>query len=553
MNVITNPILKGFNPDPSIIRVEDDYYIATSTFEWFPGVQIHHSKDLQNWKVIARPLNRISQLDMKGVPDSCGVWAPCLSYDEGTFYLVYSNVKSFAGVWKDTPNYLITTNDITGEWSDPIFLNSSGFDGSLFHDNNGRKWYVSMLTDHRKSKMFGGVILQEFYIAAKKLSGPVYHIFKGSSLGLTEGPHVYKKDGYYYLLTAEGGTEYGHAATIARSKKITGNYEISPHHPFISSREYQDYYLQKSGHADLVQTKRGDWLAVFLTARPITVRGLCILGRETSIETVEWPENGWPVLGSKSSLPRIKVPVTGLAVNGDYQSSAKSDFNNPVLDAQFQSLRVPITEHWASLKVRPGFLTLYGRESLSSTHEQSLLARRIQSLKMEASTCLDFSPQTFLQMAGLVCYYNTAHFHYLHVSADDNGKRCLQIITHDHFEHIEAFEKPLLLTDNGFVYLKASLNGADLQFYYALKENEWIKTGQILNAGILSDDYVREGGTRYRPAFTGAFVGLCCQDLTGNKTPASFDWFNYEDDEYQFPSTIKKEITCEKILSEKIA
>lgn len=549
MSVIYNPILNGFNPDPSIIRMGDDYYIATSTFEWFPGVQIHHSINLQNWKLIARPLNRLSQLDMKGVPDSCGVWAPCLSYDNGMFYLVYSNVKSFAGVWKDTPNYLVTTNDIRSEWSDPVFLSASGFDGSLFHDDDGRKWYLSMIIDHRKGKMFGGVILQEYDVTEKKLKDPVYHIFKGSSLGLTEGPHIYKKDGYYYLITAEGGTEYGHAATLARSKSITGPYELSPHHPFISCREHKNYYLQKSGHADLVQTKNGNWLAVFLTARPLTPRGLCILGRETSIETVNWPENEWPVLGSGGCVPRIEIPINEFSVNGFCPIPEKDDFDNPQLNIHFQSLRIPITDDWASLKVRPGFLCLYGRESLSSIHEQSMLARRIQHLKMEAVTCLNFSPNNFQQMAGLVCYYNTAHFHYLHVTANDNGQRCLQIITHDHFEHIEAFEEPLLLPDSGLVYLKAALNGADIQFYYALSENEWIKAGPIIDAGILSDDYVREGGTRYRPAFTGAFVGVCCQDLSGNRIPAYFDFFSYKEYEYAFPSSIKKEITWQENIT----
>jgi xylan 1,4-beta-xylosidase len=551
MSVITNPILKGFNPDPSIIRVGDDYYIATSTFEWFPGVQIHHSTDLQHWELISRPLNRLSQLDMKGVPDSCGVWAPCLSYDDGIFYLVYSNVKSFAGVWKDTPNYLVTSNNINGEWSDPVFLNSIGFDGSLFHDNDGRKWYVSMQTDHRKAKLFGGVVLREFDVENKKLFNKAFHIFNGSDLGLTEGPHLYKKDGYYYLITAEGGTEYGHAATIARSKNIIGPYEVSPNHPFISSRNTKDYYLQKSGHADLVQTTEGNWLAVFLTARPVTPRGLCILGRETSIETVNWPKNEWPVLGSGTNIPRNELSLNGSILsnnNNNEKISLLDDFNSPELNINFQALRIPVSDKWASLKARPGFLTLFGRESLSSTHEQSLLARRIQSLKMEATTCVDFHPETFQQMAGLVCYYNTAHFHYLHVTANEEGKKCLQIISHDHFEHVEGYEEPVLLPP-GMIHLKASLNGAALQFYYAIEVNDWIKAGPELNAGILSDDYVREGGTRYRPAFTGAFVGMCCQDLTGNNHPAYFNSFNYIEDDYKFSSLIKKEIQWEKIIS----
>ena len=249
-----NPILTGFNPDPSIIRVGLNYYIATSTFEWFPGVQIHHSTDLVNWQLITRPLDSIHLLDLKGVPDSCGVWAPCLSHDGEKYHLVYSNVKSFDGIWKDTPNFLITAEDIMGPWSDPIFLASYGFDGSLFHDDDGTKWYLSLLVDQRKGKFFGGIVLQKYDASKKQLTGDLYHIFDGTELGLTEGPHLYKLNGYYYLITAEGGTEYGHAVTIARSKNITGPYEVHPENPLKSASGFAHHPFQKTGHGDLVWT-----------------------------------------------------------------------------------------------------------------------------------------------------------------------------------------------------------------------------------------------------------------------------------------------------------
>jgi xylan 1,4-beta-xylosidase len=549
MNTITNPILKGFNPDPSILRVNDDYYIATSTFEWFPGVQIHHSKDLINWELIAHPLNRVSQLDMRGVPDSCGVWAPCLSFDNGTFYLVYSNVKSFAGVWKDTPNYLVTTSDIRGEWSEPIFLNSSGFDGSLFHDVNGKKWYVSMRVDHRKSLFFGGIIIQEYSHEQRKLIGEVNHISMGSELGLTEGPHLYQKDGYYYLLLAEGGTEYGHAMSIARSKNIEGPYEMSPNHPLVSCRKEQEYYLQKSGHGDLVQTQNGTWVAVFLTARPLTPHGKCILGRETSIETIDWAENEWPILSNGTNLPRVEFEMNEFPVHEFEKALEKDDFDNETLNINFQSLRVPITSDWVSLTAKKGYLCIYGRESLSSFNEQSVIARRIQSYNMKASISLDFKPTSFQNMAGLVCYYNTSHFHYLHLSLNDEGERCLQITSNNLFATFEAFETPLVVPKEGEVFMKVEMYGADLQFFYAKTENDWIKIGDVLDASILSDDNVRDGGPRYMPAFTGAFVGVCCQDFTGNKTPAYFDYFTYQEDEYAFSYSIKKEILYESILT----
>ena len=162
-SVITNPILPGFNPDPSIVRVGEDFYIATSTFEWYPGVQIHHSKDLKNWRLLTRPLNRKSLLDMRGEPDSCGIWAPCLTHHDGLFHLIYTDVKRFDGDYKDSHNYLTTCATIDGEWSDPVYLNSSGFDPSLFHDDDGKKWLVNMVWDHRHNQhRFAGIALQEY-------------------------------------------------------------------------------------------------------------------------------------------------------------------------------------------------------------------------------------------------------------------------------------------------------------------------------------------------------------------------------------------------------
>lgn len=530
-NLINNPILRGFNPDPSIIRVGDDYYIATSTFEWFPGVQIHHSKDLVNWELVARPLNRLSQLDMLGNPDSCGVWAPCLSYDQGTFYLVYSNVRSFDGVWKDTPNYLVTTDDILGDWSEPIFLSASGFDGSMFHDSDGRKWFLSMLTDHRKGLFFGGIYMRAYDPVQQRLVGPSYNIFKGTELGKTEAPHLYQRNGYYYLILAEGGTEYGHAITMLRSKTVQGPYELHPQNPIITARNHPQAPLQKCGHGDLVETQDGAWYSVFLVGRPLTEQGRCTLGRETAIEQVEWREDEWLYLKEGVEVPRMTVP-TSL----DIQSAptkpiaSRDDFDLPQLNIHFQSLRVPMDESWISLQARPGFLRLIGRESLSSFHRQSLLARRVQSFHVEASTCLDFTPHSFQEMAGLVCYYNTGHWIYLHFFGhEDRHTRFLQIIVCDNYDMREVLADPLAISGVSRIYLKVKINRGEIQCQYALLEEQWQDVGEALDGSILSDDYVRDGSSRYRPAFTGMFVGLCCQDLSGGGKYADFDWFDYRE------------------------
>ncbi|MEL7534469.1 MAG: glycoside hydrolase family 43 protein [Bacteroidota bacterium] len=522
---IHNPILKGFNPDPSVIRVGEDYYIATSTFEWFPGVQIHHSRDLANWRLLTRPLDRLSQLDLKGVPDSCGVWAPCLSYDEGTYYLVYSNVKSFDGVWKDTPNFLISAKDILGPWSDPIFLNASGFDGSLFHDNDGRKWYVSTLVDHRKGTFFGGIILQEYDPKQACLIGERSLIFEGTELGKTEGPHLYFKDGYYYLITAEGGTEYGHAVSIARSRSLTGPYEMHPFNPILCASNQPEHPLQKTGHADIVQTPEGDWWMVFLTGRPLTPQGRCNLGRETAIEEIIWRDD-WPWLKTDHKLARLSIgPGEAFASSGNTHKHLW-DFKTDEIDLQYQSLRVPITEDWLSLSARPAFLRLYGRESLSSLHQQSHIARRVQSFAIQYTAALEFAPDNFQQMCGLTVYYNTGHYFYLHLFGE-RFQSYLNVIRYNNFEMDELIEEPIPLNRPKRVYLRLVWERAKLSFWYSLDEERWHQVGGYYDGSILSDDYVREGGERYRAAFTGAFVGLACQDLTGMKKYADFAWVEY--------------------------
>lgn len=530
--IIQNPILRGFNPDPSIVRVGDDYYIATSTFEWFPGVQIHHSRDLKNWELLGQVLDRQSQLDMRGTPDSCGVWAPCLSYCDGLFYLVYSNVASFDGVWKDTPNYMVTAPSIHGPWSEPVFLMSRGFDASLFHDTNGKKWLTNMMLDHRGGKFFGGIQLQEFDPQQQKLVGDVFHIFSGSELGLTEGPHIYQRNGWYYLITAEGGTEYGHAVTMSRAKEIVGPYELHPQNPIISARDYPDAPLQKTGHADLVCTQLDEWYAVYLAGRPLTSRGRCTLGRETVIEKMEWRDDDWLYPATNQKITRLQIPAPDLKEFVMEKIPVIDHFDEKTLSVHWQSLRVPVNEQWLILGEREGFVRLKGRESLSSTREQSLIARRVQAFDIEVSCKIDFSPENFQQLAGLVCYYNTGHYLYLYISCNElTGQRELHLVNCDNFVMTEPLETPIILPPYGELQLKVEWHRSDVQFYYteAGHPDEWKKVGPVLDGSILSDDHVREMSARYRPAFTGAFVGICCQDLSGMKLHADFDWFQYRE------------------------
>ena len=522
MEFIKNPILRGCNPDPSIIRVGEDFYIATSTFEWFPGVQIHHSKDLRNWKLIARPLNRLSQLNMEGNITSGGVWAPCLSYDNGIFYLVYTDAKTFDTIYKDTHNYLVTTTDIEGEWSGPIYLNSSGFDPSLFHDDDGRKWLVNVDWDHRKGKnRFGGILLQEYSPKEKRLVGPVYKIFKGTKLGCTEGPHIYKVNGYYYLMTAEGGTGYNHAVTMARSKSITGPYEIDPENPILTSKDDPSLELQKAGHASLVSTQNGEWYMVHLCGRPLPQKRRCVLGRETSIQKVAWTEDKWLRLEQGGNKPYVYVPAPNIPERPWDKEAVRDDFDSEKLNIHFQSLRIPLGEDLLSLTERPGFLRLKGRESLSSRHRQALIARRQQAFCYMATICVEFEPESYKQMAGLICIYDVQNFYYLRITYDENMGKCIGIVVCDNNKFDEPLEKDICIEGWKRCYLRAKVEFDMLQFYYAKDETEWKPIGPVLDYSILSDEYCKEGH------FTGAFVGICCQDLTGRRKEADFDFFEY--------------------------
>ena len=535
---IHNPILRGFNPDPSIVRVAGDYYIATSTFEWFPGVQIHHSRDLVHWRLLTRPLNRPSQLNMLGDPDSCGIWAPCLSYSDGLFYLIYTDVKRYgrtsqpgsAGAsLRDTHNYLVTCPTIDGKWSDPVYLNSSGFDPSLFHDDDGRKYLVNMQWDHRPGRnRFSGIVLQEYVPRERKLAGPTHLIFTGTAIGFTEGPHLYKRNGYYYLLTAEGGTGWGHAVTMARSRELTGPYELHPDTYILTSRHRPDIDLQRAGHADLVETQTGETYMVHLCGRPLRNRGRCTLGRETAIQRMVWSDDGWLRTADGREVPRSEIDAPGLPPHPFAQSAEREHFDQTHLPIDFQWLRSPWPEELFSLTDRPGHLRLYGRETLGSMFRQALVARRQQSHCFSASTLMDFEPDAFQQMAGLICYYNSSKFHYLYVSHDAGLGRHLRVMSclPDQVQS-DVFSVPIPIPA-GPVELRVEIDYERLYFAWRLQGGEWNWLPGPLDASILSDEASAPG----TPNFTGAFVGMCCQDLAGTQKPADFDYFAYREREY---------------------
>ncbi len=530
---IRNPILPGFNPDPSIVRVGDDYYIATSTFEWYPGVQIHHSRDLANWRLAARPLNRASQLDMRGNPDSCGVWAPDLSHANGRFHLIYTDVKRYGQTTidgargaslRDFHNYWVTAEHIDGPWSDPVHLNSSGFDPALFHNDDGRSWLLNMLWDHRPGgRRFAGIVVQEIDLASGDMLGDRRMIFEGTSLGFTEGPHLYKRDGWYHLLVAEGGTERNHAVVMARSRSLFGPYEVHPDGPVLTAAGKQGTQLQRTGHGDLVETPTGETWMVYLCGRPLPVSDRCVLGRETAIQPMRWGEDGWLRTLDGDASPTLIVE-DGTASAAPEPRRERSAFDTAMLPDAFQWLRTPDADQLFSLTARPGYLRLYGRETIGSHFTQSLVARRQQAFAYAAETLVTFEPRHFQQAAGLVCYYNSTKFHYLHVTADDDGRRVLQVLS--------AIPTPLgssvitqpIAIDAGPIGLRVEVDHETLRFgYRSAGSSAWTWLAERFDASILSDEATLPG----LPNFTGAFVGMACQDMSGAGEPADFSYFEY--------------------------
>ncbi|MCI8461845.1 MAG: glycoside hydrolase family 43 protein [Lachnospiraceae bacterium] len=582
MGKIHNPILRGFHPDPSIIRVGEDYYIATSTFEWWPGVRLHHSRDLVHWELIGYPLDRVSQLDLRGVGPSQGIWAPCLTYDKGIFYLVYTVVKSFYCNMYDTENYLVTAEDIRGPWSEPAPLNNFGFDPSLFHDEDGRKYMVSMVTDHRVPKKYAGrLVLQEFDPVQRKMMGPVRDIYRAEGIFL-EGPHIFRREGWYYLFSADTGTGEGHGQTIQRSRNVWGPYEMyrpvdqkrqeGEAYSILTSRHHEDIALQKAGHCDLVETPDGEWYAVHLCGRPSEDRNpgdaerfpgarRYMLGRETAIQRMRWTKEGWLELAEGGNEPREWVEPPRCAWRDgkeEGQEDSKSveeglpkeealirdDFEGSCLHLEYQSLRIPMDERYISLSARPGWLRMYGRSGLASRFSQTLIARRMTEYYMDAETCVDFEPEVFKQMAGLILMYDTENYLYLHISHDEDVGKCITLLKAENkkYEYLMDYTP---LEPGRDVVLGLKVRGTRAQFYYGYRDGgmngddgrtgsvqagkaqagkvqagpELCKAGPEVNAGFLSDEACREGW------FTGTMAGLCCQDLTGFGKHADFDWF----------------------------
>ncbi len=501
-----NPIISGFYPDPSICRVGDDYYMVHSSFEYFPGVPISHSKDLVHWQQIGYCLSRESQLNLKKMRPSGGIYAPTIRYHKGTFYMVTTNVDGGG-------NFYITAKDPTGPWSDPIWLDNAGIDPSLFFDDDGKVYYC------RHVGQGDGYIGQTtLNLETGKLEGELKKIWGGTGGVWAEGPHMYKIKGKYYLMISEGGTSYDHMVTIARSDSPWGPFESYSKNPILTHRNRPDHPIQALGHADIVETPNGWWM-VCLGIRPKGGR-FHHIGRETYLTPVTWNDEGWPVVNNNGTL-ELTMPAPKLPQQTFEVLPVRDDFKDEKLAMQWNFLRNPYKDDF-SLTARPGYLRLNGSAvTFNDQDSPAFVGRRQTAFDCTASTLLEFDPKKENEEAGLVVRGFDRFFYTMGVTLHD-GKRQVflkkvvreEII--DTVQYVDIEPGPVIL----------SVKATPLSYEFSCQSPQGQK--KILGTALTKNLSVEIIGFERGMCFTGAYFGMYA---SGNgqrcTSPADFDWFDY--------------------------
>lgn len=478
-----NPIIKGFNPDPSICRVGEDFYLVTSTFEFFPGVPIYHSKNLVNWELINYCLTSDSQLPLEGAESSGGIYAPTIRYHDGTFFMTTTNVSNGG-------NFIVHTRDIYGKWSENAYVDQGGIDPSLFWDDDGKCYFVSngLDKDDRVS-----IYLCEVDPFTGEKHTPTTLISYGCGGRYPEAPHIYKKDGYYYLMLAEGGTEYGHMETMQRSKNIYGPFERCPHNPILSHRDAPGP-IQATGHADIVEDQNGNWWLVCLAIRTIKNMQLHNLGRESFLAPLTWDENGWPVVGNNGKIDfEMDGPLPGPAPT-PVRRSFDDSFEGDSLDLKWSFLRNPRRENYI---LGGGALTLKGTDACLSTPlgHPTMIALRQEEFDMDFTVSLEGEAKDG-QRSGICAFYNGDYHYDIYVTESEGAHNvCLRKRVAD----IEVVVASAPIDYNGKITLKIVSSDEWYRFFYE-KNGEFVELGKGASALLCTETNGR--------SFTGTFFGI---------------------------------------------
>jgi xylan 1,4-beta-xylosidase len=504
-----NPVVSGFASDPSVCRSGSDFYLVTSTFEYLPGLPIYHSRDLVHWRLIGNALSRESQLSFVGRKSSQAIFAPTIRCEAGRFYIVTTDVGGIG-------NFFITATDPAGEWSDPVRLPEPvfGMDPSFFFDDDGTVYY----TRHGGGRN-GGVYQARVDLKAGKLLDEPRLIWSGMGGIWPEGPHLYKREGWYYLMIAEGGTSYDHRITMARSPSPWGPFEAHPDNPVLTHRNLPDHPFQALGHADLVTTPQGDWWATLLAIRPQAAEGKRHhhIGRETLLSPVRWRADGWPEFGQKGVLAQPQ-PTVGLpgwhpwpqpAVRETFAASAK-------LPPHWTFLRTLAKGQW-SLSARPGQLRLIGaRNGLDVVGTPSFVGRRQERLNQRFATEVDFSPAAAGDAAGLALRMNESHHALLRVTG--GSERRVECVL-----QTGAAPRVLASAPAPATALQLQVRADPLRYSLA-----WRAAGASGGWQALCSIPTHQLSTETATGFTGVYLGLYAQSATDKLATADFAWVDFE-------------------------
>jgi len=530
----TNPIISGAYPDPSICRVGDEYYMVNSSFEYYPGLPLHHSKDLVNWQLVGYGLHRPEQVstvvNLIDVQSDGGIHAPTLRCRDGMFYIITTNVYTPEGVGKTTEfvNFIITADKIEGPWSEPhVIEGAPGIDPDIFFDEDGRVWYAG--THSPENPNFPGegeIWLQELDLEYWKLTGERHLLWRGACGGVwAEGPHIYKRDGRYYLMVAEGGTSFNHAVVIAVSDEITGPYLSNPRNPILSSRHLSyDNWVHSTGHADLLELSDGRWFMVALGIRGDEDR-LSNMGRETHLvpvvwerEPFEWQEvkYEWPVAAPLSGRVERVNPLPFDQTAQNRINDFRDDFSLPALGLEWNFRRLPAAETY-SLSVNPGYLRLYARADVIEERQRaSLMGVRQKESNFEYSARMLFSPWQENVEAGISLFQKDNNFFSFTV-VKQQGQHILKLVLAEKDKKPEVLKQQNLQMYAGELIFRVTSSEHHYRFEYSLDE------GKTFTLFMQTDaNYILSRG------YTGAYLGLYS---TGNGEAstgyADFDWVQY--------------------------
>lgn len=500
-----NPILTGMNPDPTICRAGDDFYMVTSTFEYFPGLPIYHSKDLVHWKLISHALSTPQSNPLKGcVASTGGQYAPTIRYHNGTFYVIGTN---YGGEGAQSIFY-VTAEDPLGPWSDPIWIGEWYVDPSLEFIND-TLYYLS--PDNAGSFLLGTMDPK-----TGKFIEPLRKVTSGLGASSPEAPHFYKLNDYYYIMSAEGGTGYEHREVIQRSKSPWGPYEVSPTNPVLSSINAPDHPFQAIGHADLVQLKDGSWWAVCLGIRPRNGK-FQHLGRETFLAPITWDQNGWPRVGT-DGIVEEEYPVPNLPTHVWEKDPVRDNFDNTTLNLYWNFIRNPYAADW-SLTEKPGYLRLNGSKvNFTEKDSPSFIGRRQTAFDMVASTKISFTPTADYEEAGLIVRADDKNHYDLLITLYE-GKRVIMLRKYlqDKIAEVNYKEIP-----EGDIILRISATDSAYKFWV----QEEGKSAQLVGTATTKDVSNEMVG-----GFTGVFIGMYASgNGKSNTNPADFDWFDFEED-----------------------